>query len=219
MALTSRYKHLIALAVILIGFLVFWKSGLLNPDPQYFRSLANSPWLPVILIVAIASAWTFALPASVFFFIVPLFYDPLPSTAIVVLGAVLAGLAGYSTAKTFGAQKIERYRDHRVTRLLSQHSHFAALFAIRVVPSSPNALINYGAGVLQIPLGRFLVATALATAIKGFIYALAVHSALGAQSLSDALTWESIAALFGFAALALGGRMLKQKWMTPEAKE
>jgi len=138
---------------------------------------------------------------------------------IVVLGAVLAGLAGYSVAKTIGARKIERYREHRVTRLLSQHSHFAALFTIRVVPSSPNALINYGAGLLQIPLGRFLIATALATAIKGFIYALAVHSALGALSLSDALTWESIVALFGFAALALGGRMVKQKWMTPEEKQ
>ena len=203
------------LAIVLIVYILNWTSG---PDIAYFRSLGASRWTAVILILSMAGVWAFAFPASIFFFIVPLLYNPLPSSLIMTAGSTLGALAGYIAARYIGGPWIETFREHRITKFLSRHSTFTTLFALRVVPSSPHGFINYGAGLVAVSLAKFLVATALGTAIKGFVYAAAVHSAVGATSLSDALTWKSVTLLFSIALLVVGGKLVSKRILGREEK-
>lgn len=202
--------------ILLTGLLLYLRSGLAGADRAFFQAMGESPWVPVLMLLSMGAAWTFALPASVFFFIIPLFYDPLPSSFLIASGSMFGALTGYYAAKNLGGPWMEKFRSNKITRLLSHHSHFPALFAIRIMPGSPHGFINYGAGLAEIPIGRFVVATGTATAIKGFLYAVAVQGAVDATSLPEALNWQTISALFGIALLALAGRWVKKKWFDRE---
>ncbi len=214
--MSTKRKAVIAGIVIALSFatyLFFWSD---RATIEFFRSLGANNWSAVVLIISMGAAWAFALPASIFYFVVPLLYDPLLSTLIMVAGSTLGAAAGYIAARYVGGPWVNQFRDQRVTKLLFQHSTFSILFAIRVVPSSPHGFINYGAGLVAVPMPRFLVATALATAVKAYVYASAVHATIGAASLSDALTWKSVASLFAIALLVISGKLIAKKWRLPQ---
>lgn len=206
-------KAITAAALLVLGialYQIFWSD---NVNVDYFRSLGGSPWTAVLMIVSMGAAWAFALPASVFFFIVPLVYAPVPSAFIMTAGSTLGATTGYLAARFIGGPWIEQFRDHTVTQFLSRHATLTTLFALRVVPSSPHGFINYGAGFVSVPILPFLVATAAGTFVKAFVYAIAVHSAVEATSLSEALSWTSVASLLAVAALAVLGRIVVRRWL------
>ncbi len=211
--MTVGSKAITAAALLILGialYQIFWSD---NVNIEYFRSLGDSPWTAALMIVSMGAAWAFALPASVFFFIVPLVYDPLPSALIMTAGSTLGATTGYVAARFIGGPWVEQFRDHKVTRFLSRHATLTTLFVLRVVPSSPHGFINYGAGFVSVPVLPFLAATAAGTLIKAFVYAVAVHSAVGATSLSEALSWKSVASLLTVAALAVLGRVVARRWL------
>jgi len=186
-SIPTRVRISVTLALLTIGFLVYWRSGLTEADLDSLRSARDSPFTPIVIVVSMAGAWAFALPASIFFFIIPLLYDPVTSAAIMSIGSGLGAASGYVAARYLRGSWIEKFRNHPATRFLSHHSTFSTLFAIRIVPSSPHGFISYGAGILGIPFVRFVSATMAAILIKGYIYANAVRAAISATSLSDAL--------------------------------
>ncbi|MFN0159342.1 MAG: VTT domain-containing protein [Bacteroidota bacterium] len=208
----SRRKAFIAAGCLLAVGLAYWMSGLGKVDINYLRELGESSWTPIILIASMALAWALALPASAFFFIVPVFYEPLASTFIMTIGNLIGGIIGYIFARYIGGAWIENHRDHKITRFLERNAGFFTMFAIRVAPSSPHGLINYGAGLVQMPMLTFLSAAAGACAIKAFVYASVVDAAVDATSIGDVLTWNAFAILVGCAALAMIGRWVRMKW-------
>ena len=114
---------------------------------------------------------------------------------------------GYSVARWVGGPWVERFRGGRISRFLSRHSSFIALFAIRIAPGGPHGFVNYAAGLAGIPLVRFVAATTCAMAIKSYVYAQAVHNTVGARSLGDALNARTMLALTAVAVLALAGHV------------
>lgn len=206
-------------ALILVGGLVLFLQSGLNDRVAVAqaRELGQNPAAPFLIIAAMAAAWTYALPASVFFFLTPLLYPPLEATAIISAGTAAGTVLGYVSARSIGGPWVERFRDRRLARFLERHSSFASLFAIRIVPGSQHGLINYSAGLLKIPLGKFLAATLCAVAIKAFLYAKAIDNSVGASSLRDALSWETVSILFTLGALALAGHVWQ--WKTARGEE
>ncbi len=210
--MTARTKILIGAITLSILGLVYWQSGFSQIDIDYLRGMGKSPWVPVFLVSSMAVAWALAFPASAFFFIVPLFYGPWQSTVLMIVGNSIGAVMGYTYARFIGGVWIENHREHRIVKFLERNSNTLTMFAIRVAPSSPHGLINYAAGLVRMPIIQFLVASALATAVKAFVYASAVNAAVDATAVSDVLTWKSFAILVGFASLAIVGRWARIWW-------
>lgn len=211
-------RSIVTLVILVLLFILYMASGLRDHvSVENLRVLGESPWTAALIILAMTGAWTFALPASVFFFITPLLFPPPTATGIICVGSAAGTTMGYVAARYIGGPWVERFRDHRVTRFLKRHSSFASLFAIRIFPSSPHGFLNYGAGLVQIPLLKFLLATLIAIGIKAFLYAVAISGAVGATTLKDALNWQTVSALVVLGVLALGGHILHRRWKKQES--
>ncbi len=208
-----RIKSTLSVTVLALLLLLFLLSGLREQvSLENLRSLGSNPWTAALIIITMAGAWTFALPASVFFFITPLLFSPLVAALVICAGSAAGTTMGYVAARFVGGPWVERFREHRVTRLVRTHSSFASLFAIRIFPSSPHGFINYGAGLAEVPLGKFLSATLLAVGIKAYLYAVAIANSIGAASITEALNWQTVAALVALAALGVAGHVVQRRW-------
>jgi uncharacterized membrane protein YdjX (TVP38/TMEM64 family) len=219
--LRRRRKRAVVIAsIVAVGLVLYLQSGIRDiVSLEHVRELGNNPYAPALIIIAMAGAWAFALPASMFFFITPLLFPPLPATIIVSVGSALGSGLGYAAAFYGISPWVRRFNDSRVVKLLSLHSSFASLFAIRIVPGSPHMVINYAAGVVRIPFVRFILATMIAIGIKGFLYATAIDEGASASSVDDVLNWRTVSALFGLAALAMVGHLLQKRWRRKESAE
>jgi len=209
----SRKKRSIFFALLFVAGLVLYFTTGLNEliTPERVRPLANHPLTPLFIVLSMAAAWTFALPGSVFFFVTPLLFAPPEATIIICIGSAIGTAMGYGTARFVGGPWVEHFHSHRVTKFLSRHSSFASLFAIRIFPGSQHGLINYGAGLVKVPILRFLLATIAAIAIKAFLYAKAIEGSVGAANVQEALNWQTVTALSLLGLLALGGHILGRK--------
>ena len=175
------------------------------------RELGSNPLTPVLIIAAMTGAWAFALPGSAFFFITPLLFPPAEATAIITLGSATGTTAGYLAARYVGGPWVDRARSSRWNQFLSKHSTFGMIFTLRIVPGSQHGILNYGAGALAVGFFKFLGATILAIAIKGFLYATAIQQSVGASNIREALNSETISALLGLALLGVTGHFV-QRW-------
>ncbi len=204
---------LLAAVALVLLLVLFLGSGIRERVTlENLRELGDNSWTVLLIITAMTGAWTFALPASVFFFITPLLFSPLAATAIICGGSLTGSLMGYLAARYVGGPWVERFRENRVTRFLERHSSFPSLFALRVFPSSPHGFINYGAGLVKVPLVKFLAATVCGVAIKAFLYATAIDESAGASTIQEALNWRTMTALVAIALLAVGGHVVRRKW-------
>jgi Uncharacterized conserved protein len=207
-------RSLVTICLVLLVLLAYRLSGLERlVTPENLQELKFNFWAPALIILAMAAAWAFALPASAFLFITPLLFPPHWSALITTAGCALGTAIGYMVARFVGGAWVERFRDGRLHKFLTRHSSFMVLFAIRLTPSSPHGFINYGAGLAQIPLARFVLATTLAMALKSYVYAEAVHNTVGAKSLFDALTPKTVLSLFAVALLAITGHILHRRYL------
>ncbi|HLF20621.1 MAG TPA: VTT domain-containing protein [Bacteroidota bacterium] len=215
----ARLQSLLVVAGLVVLFILFMKSGLREQvSRENLRDLGANPLAPVVIIVAMTGAWTFALPASVFFFITPLLFSPLAATGIICAGSAAGSTMGYVAARFGGSPWFERFNNSRVTRFLGRHSTFSALFAIRVFPSSPHMFINYGAGLLKIPFLKFIIATMLGIGIKAFLYSTAIEGSVGASSIQEALNWQTVSALMALTTLGIVGHVMQRRWRKEEEK-
>jgi uncharacterized membrane protein YdjX (TVP38/TMEM64 family) len=192
--------------------LLFLASGLREEVAlDRLRQLGSNPLTPVLIVLAMTGAWAFALPGSAFFFITPLLFSPVEATAIITLGSATGTTAGYIAARYVGGPWVDRARSSRWNKFLSRHSTFGMIFTLRIVPGSQHGILNYGAGVLAVGFLKFLGATILAIAIKGFLYATAIQESVGASNVREALNTETISALLGLALLGVTGHLV-QRW-------
>ena len=209
----KKIQSLVGVAVLALLLLFFIQSGLYSRiDIEHLRELGDNPWTPVLIIIAMTAAWMFALPASVFFFITPLLFSVPAATAVICIGSAAGTTMGYVAARYIGGPWVERFREHRVTRFIERHSTFPSLFAIRIFPSSPHCFLNYGAGLMKIPLLKFLLATLLAIGIKAYLYSTAISHSVGAKSIREALNWQTVSALVVLSVLGILGHVFRRRW-------
>lgn len=203
---TLAFVSFVATALV---FYYYWAG--LDARPEQWREMGHGAEAAVAIVLLMAFAWAFALPASYLLFVAPLLFPPHVSAAITTVGCALGTAVGYAVARYFGGAWVERFRDGRLARFLSRHSSFLALFSIRLAPASPHGFINYAAGLAAVPFARFVLATTAALSIKSYVYAQAVHSAVEAESLSDALSGRTLLSLLAVALLAMLGHVLHRR--------
>ncbi|MCJ8501201.1 TVP38/TMEM64 family protein [Desulfatitalea alkaliphila] len=170
-------------------------------------------WFIPALIAAKVVLYTFALPGSTLIWVAGLFYQPLTATAIIVAGGTLGALAAYGLCRWLaGKGGGSPAKPARVLRFLYSNSDWGTLLAVRTLPNFPHSVINYGAGVLAVPLPRFLIATAVGFTIKGFLYALMIRNAATADTIAEAIDLQTLGPLFVLAALFLAGPALQRRF-------
>jgi len=147
------------------------------------RGYTQHWWLIPILILAQTILFTFALAGSVFLWIVAPLYDPAMATFILVGGGVFGGLGAYLFSGYLTEEWKARIQNSRSYKLLQAQDNFLSLFAMRVFPGFPHALVNYSSGILNARLSHFVVAAVLGIGIKSYIYARVINSASNAMSL------------------------------------
>ena len=168
-----------------------------------------------LLVVAVAAVLlTCGLTASAFLVLTPLLFPPHLSALVTTAGFTLGAAGGYAVARFVGGRWAARHHGGRVHRFLIAHASFLALFGLRLAPASPHSLVNYAAGLAHLGFARFMLATAAAMALKSYVYALAVHSAVSAAGTDagDAVGARTLLALLGVALLALAGHLLTRKF-------
>ena len=141
------------------------------------RDHAQNWWMVVLLILAQAILFTFALAGSVFLWVAAPLYEPPLATFILAAGGTLGGIGAFFFSQFLTEDwksKIERSRAYRI---LHAQEGFLTLFAMRVFPGFPHSVVNYSAGILNASLPPFIAAAMLGIAIKSFIYCRVIYRA------------------------------------------
>jgi len=159
---------------------------------QWTRGYTAHWWLAAALILLQIVLFMFAMPGSTLLWVVAVLYPPIAATLILVAGASMGGLAGYLFARRLARHRQARLRKKRHFRLLREHGDFFTLCALRVTPGFPHSIINYGAGILGLPLGRFLAAAVLGLGVKTALYSHVIHRTLEAAEPAER-AWQEIA--------------------------
>ena len=178
---------------------------------QWARGYAQYGWLAAALILLQIVLFMFAMPGSTLLWVMAALYPPVPATLILVTGASLGGLAGYLFARRLSTPRLAQLRGNRGFRLLREHGDFLTLCALRVTPAFPHSIINYGAGILGLPLGRFLAAAVLGLSVKTFLYSRVIHHTLGAAEPSELLWRNVVPPLILVALLLLLARLILRR--------
>lgn len=169
-------------------------------------------WLPLALVAAMTVLFAFALPGTAMFWLAGIVYPPPIGVVLVMTGGLTGALAAYHIAGNAGGAWAHERRDDHLMRFLRTRSEFLTLPAVRTLPTFPHSVINYSAGVLRVPLGRFLTASALGLALKGSLYVTAIHNAANAGAVEEALGWGVVAPLIGLALLFLVAAFARRRW-------
>ena len=137
-----------------------------------FEALSHEPWTPLLLIGALIVTGPFGLPVSPLIIGSGAVFGPLLGTFYNSVGLMGNCLLTYTVGKTAGREAVTRFtgpKFRRAERLLGRRG-FWPLIQIRFMPV-PAPVTNYAAALAGVPLGRFMLTSAL-----GLIPSCAVHT-------------------------------------------
>ncbi len=187
------------MAIAMLIALGLWMefAGLLDPAQilGFAGGYTQHWWLVLVLILAQAVLFTFALAGSLFLWVVAPLYPPPLAAFILAAGGTLGGLGAYFFSRYLTVDWICRIENSRSYRLLHAREGFFTLFAMRVFPGFPHSLVNYSSGILNARLDHFVVAALAGIFIKSYIYARVIYGAAGTLSLDLLLDLEIIGPL------------------------
>lgn len=205
------YRTIVFFSVIalLIGLNL---AGIIDRDQVIAqgRQLAHLWWFPYFLIAAQIVLYTFAMPGALLIWVAALFYEPVVSTFIIVTGGVGGGIGALLFSKKISSDFTLRVKESFLFKAIKNHSDFATLCAIRTLPNFPHSVINYTAGILQVPLKTFIPSAFIGFTIKGYLYSLAIRRAATADDVTDLIHYETIVPLFVLTGLFVAGKFLQK---------
>ena len=182
------------------------------------RGYADHWWFLVILILLQILLFTFALAGSFFLWIVAPLYPPATATFILAAGGTLGGITAYYFSRRLTDEWIERIENSHTYRILQKHDNFFALFALRVFPAFPHALVNYSSGILKVKPGHFIAAAISGLSIKSYIYSVIIYNATATASLDDLLDISTYGPLILLSTLTLAGVFIHYKLTAKDDK-
>ena len=141
------------------------------------RDLTQHWWLILVLILLQALLFSFALAGSLFLWIAAPLYPPPIAALILAAGGTLGGLGAYGFASYLTEEWRHRIERSRAYRFLHAQDNFLTMFAMRIFPAFPHAIVNYSAGLLKARLGQFVIAALLGISIKSYLYANVIYAA------------------------------------------
>lgn len=184
----SRRRFVLPIIIVLFVLgIVAQFTGLVDAEPLLaaVRPWVGSWWLGPGLALLKAGLYALALPGSSLFWVVGAVFPPAAAVTILACGGTAGALAGYALGRggSDGGGIIRRRP--RLMTFLAGNTTFPALLAARLLPGFPHSLINFGSGLLLVPLPRFVLASILGFVGKGYVYSSTLHRAATAGFEGD----------------------------------
>lgn len=199
-----------AVMLVLLGLLVGGPTFDWHAMHLQAAQWTHTWWLIPVLILGQALPFAFALPGSLMFLVIGLLYDPFPATAMITAGGVLGSTAAYHFSRLFSLGWVQRVQGHRIFRVLQGNTNLLMLCAMRTLPGFPHSIINYGSGLLHVPLKRFVLSAVLGYLVKGLLYATILHNVVDAEEATDLFTLDVLWPLLVLAVLFIAGFFLQK---------
>lgn len=209
---TKSYK-LMLLAVLVLAGIMLYQSGFF--EDRFFQGIEDQYisnwWFAPLIIAAKAVFYAFALPGSIFYVPAGIFFNPFYATLIIASGGVLGAVGAYFFSRFISRESRGRIRSSKAFAAIQKHGNFSMLSAVRILPGFPHSVINYGSGILNIPLPMFIATALIGFFIKGFLYASAIHRAARTDGFEKTGIMELTIPLAGLALLFILGGILRRK--------
>ena len=180
------------------------------------RNYADQWWLAIILVLLQVFLFTFALAGSLVFWVAASIYTPVMATFILALGATLGGVGAYFFSQYMTDEWIKKVEKSHAYILLHKQDDFFSLFALRIFPAFPHALVNYSSGILKVKLSHFVLAAFLGVGIKSYIYADIIYNLTTTASIYDLLNISTVLPLVLLSAITFIGVVIKYKLTNKE---
>ena len=201
------WRPLVLFALVVLGIILYLLDVFdFDQILKVAQNYAQHWWTATVLVALQALLFTFALPGSLFLWVVALIYAPFTATIILVTGSTLGALGAYWFARWESVTWVAQIRQNRFFHVLEKRGDFLTLSTLRILPSFPHSVINYGSGILRLPLGQFVGSSLVGFTMKNYLYTSAIHGAVTAADPSEVIRLEIIgplvllALLFGLAA-------------------
>lgn len=193
----KHINKLLILLILIVSGVTLQLTGLLDPKEMIAiaREYSDQWWLVVMLVLFQIILFTFALAGSTFLWVAATLYPPMTAALILAAGAMLGGISAYFFSRKLTDEWIHKVENSRVYKLLQKEDNFFTLFALRIMPAFPHALINYSAGILQIKLVPFMITAFLGIGIKSYVYAKVIYKATTTGSFAELLDFSTFGPL------------------------
>lgn len=170
-------------------------------------------WGAVGFVLIFAAATVLFLPGSLFGLAGGALFGPLLGTAINLAGGTLGATLAFLVARHLAGDWVARRAGGRLKQVVdgveAEGWRFVAL--VRLVPAVPFNLANYALGLTRIPLGQYVLATAISMIPGTAAYAWLGHAGRGALSGDDAAALRyGLLGLALLAAIAFLPRLLRR---------
>lgn len=169
------------------------------------QHMAAQPVYLVLVVIGMSLLFTFGLPGSLGLWLIAPFQPPLIATLVLLAGSVGGALGAYLFSARFREDAVPDGFAGRVLALLSRHSGVLSQTALRILPGFPHSVVNFSAGILGLPIPRFLAAATIGLAVKWGVYATALYELVEVVEEDRALGWSTGAPLLALALLILIG--------------
>ncbi len=213
-------KQLIILFLIVTGFLFHytqiadWRQVL-----ELVQRFSDHWWAWTLILGTKILLYAIAMPGSSLIWIAAILYNPVQATLLIICGGTLGGFVGYFLSKKISSKDQSEKKESIFFGFLQNNSNFTALCAARMIPGFPHSVINYGAGILDIPWLRFVLATLVGFAVKGFVYSSAIHEVIEISDISELEKLEKVWPLLLIAGLMIIGHVLKKLYIAKKQSE
>ncbi len=206
-------KKLIIVAALITAGILLEVYGLLDAETMLnvARAYADQWWLVAVIILLQMIMFTFALAGSFFLWIAAPIYPPTMATFILAAGGTLGGICAYYFSRRLTDEWVERIEHSQTYRILQKQDNFFVLFALRVFPAFPHALVNYSSGILNVKLSHFIAAAILGISIKSYVYAQVIYSATTSASLDELMDISTYGPLILLSVITLIAVYIKYK--------
>jgi len=204
---------ILLIGLIITGIILQWLGvfdwyQLLNIAESY----AHLWWFPFMIILAKTILYTFGLPGSVLYWIAGVLYHPLEATLIIAIGGVAGGVTAFTFSQRMLPEVMYKVKTSRFFSLMQRHSDFTTLCAIRILPTFPHSVINFGSGMIHVPPHRFIISTVIGFSVKGYLYASSIRNAVTADEIADLVSVETTLPLIIIALLFIVAKIFQRKY-------
>ncbi len=222
--LTRRQRRAMIIAGCILITIVAVTLAPIEPDEiwQLGATISQHPVAIAGVILLMAATMTLGLPGSLCFWLIAPFQTTPVAVAMLVTGSVAGALGAYMLSYRLSETMETGKLGRKVIRLLERRSDFLTQSALRILPGFPHALVNFGSGILRLPLPGFLIAAVVGLSIKWSVYAAAVQGTVSAAQAERALDFWTLMPLILMAGLLIAGgvvrRSLDRKLATPDSR-
>ncbi len=193
--------------------IAFWQP--LSPQDlmSWAAGLTLHPLTIVALVILQVLLHAFALPGSLMLWVFAPLFTPPVATFLLTTGSVLGALAAYAFVRWIGTDWQPGTRGEGMLKVLEKRQDFLTQLIFRVLPGFPHSVMNYGGGMLRLPLKTYLAAATLGLSIKWLVYAKAVHALFAAGAEGESIDFGHLLPLIVLTLLLALGAIFRKRLM------